>query len=526
DKALSYYNKELELGQKIGKKSIIAEALYLSAAMYGTKGDLEKELEYELKSLEIYKELNKLKSVALILGNISSNYADRGDYKKAISTCEEALEIYKSLGEENKQTWLTRAMGSYYSQMGNYNKAIELMKKAYELAEKSEMKQLLYKADILQDMSITYAKMNNFKNAYYTYLDFQELEDSLNNSENRNFLLSLEAKYETEKKEQEIALLNKDKAMQAGEIERQASQRKALIIVVVLVLFIAIGSIWAFFNNRKKSRLLSRQVNEINIQNEIIKEKNKDITDSIMYAKRLQEAVFPQTDLLNQFFAESFVLFRPKDIVSGDFYWFEKVKDKTIFIVGDCTGHGVPGAFMSILGHNLLNQIILEENILEPAEILETLDKKVISSLNKKGSSEKYNDGMDIGVVVIDRSNNKLRYAGANRPLVIKREGEIIELKQNKFAIGGMQLRNQKVFTQHEIETKKEDTLYLFSDGYYDQFGGPNGKKLKYKMLKDMLVTNSEKSMQEQLTILSENFERWKGTLEQIDDVCVIGVRI
>lgn len=526
DKALDYYLKELDLAIKIKDSGLEAEALYLCAGMYGEMGNLDKELEYELKALEMFRAENNQKAVALMLGNISVNYSDRKDYKKAIEYCEQALEIYQSMNEIEQESWVYKALGNYYSKIGKHKLGIDYLKKAMETAMKVETKQLLNKADITQSMAFAYAGMGNYQSAFNLYLDYQHLNDSLTNQGNKEYLSTLEKQYDTEKKEKEIALLNKDKEMHQTELAKQATQRNALILGITLVMIIAGISIMAFINNRKKSKLLSLQVNEINYQNSVIKEKNKDITDSIVYAKRLQEAVFPSTNDLNNYFAESFVLFRPKDIVSGDFYWFEQVGDKTIFIVGDSTGHGVPGAFMSILGHNLLNQIILEEKITEPSEILSLLDKRVTSALNKKSSKQEYNDGMDIGVCVINKKTNKLYYAGANRPLIIKRGDRIFDLKQNKFAIGGINTNEAKVFMQHEMETKENDTLYLFSDGYYDQFGGPKGKKFKFKQLQDLLLANAHKPMTEQMDLLNRSFENWMGNLEQIDDVCVVGIRL
>lgn len=526
DKALEYYEKELKLAKDINDSSLEAEALYLCAAMYGTKGDLEKELDYELKALDIYTKLKKKRSIALMLGNISSNYSDRKDYKKAIEYCERAKTVYEEMGEIDKATWLYSALGRYYAKLKQFNRSLEYFNKALLASTKVETKQLLYQSEIKHDMAFTYAEMGNYKQAFENFLDYRTLEDSLNSMDNKKYLNELETKYDTEKKEREISLLNKDKEMQSAKIAEQQTQRNAMIIGCLLVLIIASVSIVAFINKRKTSKLLSKQVNEINYQNTIIKEKNKDITDSIIYAKRLQEAVFPLTQRLNEFFAESFVLFRPKDIVSGDFYWFEKVKDNTIIIVGDSTGHGVPGAFMSILGHNLLNQIILEELTLRPADILTMLDKRVTSSLNKKGSAQEYNDGMDIGICVINRKEKKLYYAGANRPLIIKRGEKLMELKQNKFAIGGVRSAMFKEFTQHEIDYLENDILYMFSDGYCDQFGGPSGKKYKFKQLQEVILANSSKPLNEQLNILVDSFEKWKGNLEQLDDVCVVGVKI
>ncbi|MEI8136797.1 MAG: tetratricopeptide repeat protein, partial [Bacteroidota bacterium] len=359
DKALDYYEKELALARKINNKALEAEALYLCASMYGTKGDLDKELEYMNKALILFKEENNLKMVGLMYGNLSANYSDKKEYTKAITSCEKALEIYNQIGEGENQAAIFRSLGDLYSKTGQQQKALSYLKKAMAAAMKIETKQLLNKSEITQSLAFTYSKLGDYKSAFELILEHRHLNDSLNNVSNSEYLHSLEKQYDTEKKEKEIALLNADKTLQKVEldksnavVEQQKTQRNALILGCILVLIIAGVSIAAFINKRKTSKLLHKQVGEINHQNIIIRERNKDITDSIQYAKRLQEAVFPEANKLNKYFKESFVLFMPKDIVSGDFYWFEEVDNKTIIIVGDCTGHGVPGAFMSILGHN------------------------------------------------------------------------------------------------------------------------------------------------------------------------------
>jgi serine phosphatase RsbU (regulator of sigma subunit) len=501
--------------------------------MYGELGNLDKELDYELKSLKLYREEGKDNSVALILVNLSSNYAARGDLKSAVSNCEEALKIYTRVGETDKESFVYRCLGDYYSRMGQHQKAINYLKKSMNIAKQVETKQLLYRTEITESMAFAYSNMGDYRSAFNTLIQHRRLNDSLNNQSNAEYLSNLEKQYQTEKKEKEIALLNADKTLQKVELDKsnaivkqQKTQRNALIFGCVLILIIAGISIIAFINKRKTSKLLSKQVGEINYQNAVIKERNKNITDSIQYAKRLQEAVFPEANKLNEYFIESFVLFRPKDIVSGDFYWFEEIDNKTIIVVGDCTGHGVPGAFMSILGHNLLNQIILEDKITSPGKILNLLDKRVSNSLNKRESKEEYNDGMDIVICVVDKINNKIEYAGANRPLVIRRGEELIELKPNKHAIGGIQDSTCKFFSQQEISIQTNDILYMFSDGYYDQFGGPRGKKFKYKQLTSAILSMASASLEEQKNLLSDTLETWRGNLEQVDDVCVIGVKI
>jgi serine phosphatase RsbU (regulator of sigma subunit) len=526
DKALDYYIKELDLAREIKNKSLEGEALYLAAGMYGNMGELDKEQEYEEKSLAIYRELGNRKMEGLLLGNLSHNYADRKDYKKAIEYCEAALKIYDETGNLTMVSPTLRALGDFYSRAGQHKKGLGYLEKALIAAGKIETKQMLYRSEITKSMAFVYSNLGDFRSAFNLLRKHHEIEDSLTNLSNTEYLHNLETQYQTEKKEKEIALLNADKKIKEDELLRKQTQGKMLMVISGLGLVVAGVSVFAFLNKRKTNRLLGKQVNEINYQNSVIKEKNKDITDSIQYAKRLQEAVFPEADVLNDYFSESFVLFRPRDIVSGDFYWFDEVDDKTIVIVGDCTGHGVPGAFMSILGHNLLNQVILEERITDPAGILQLLDKRVSNALNKRGNKKEYNDGMDIAICVIDKKNNKLVFAGANRPLIIKRGEELIELKPNKFGIGGIEEDRCKLFGKYEIDANENDVLYLFSDGYYDQFGGPNGKKFKYKNLIDHLKAIAAQPLEEQKNILLSTFENWQGNLEQLDDVCVVGLKI
>ncbi len=526
DKALDYYEQELQLSRDIKDKSLEAEALYLCAAMYGTNGDLDKELEYLNNAIQLFKEQKNYRMLGLMYSNLSANHSDRKNYKEAIASCEHALEIFKEIGEDESTAATLRNLGDLYSKTNDPKKALEYFKKAMDAAMKVETKQLLNKSEITESMAFAYSNLGDYKTAFNLLLEHRSLHDSLSNASNVEYLHTLEKQYDTEKKEKEIALQKVEIDKTNAVVKQHETQRNALIGGCILVLLVAGISIVAFINKRKTSRLLSKQVNEINYQNAVIKEKNKDITDSIQYAKRLQEAVFPEADILNTYFAESFVLFRPKDIVSGDFYWFEEIGDETIIVVGDCTGHGVPGAFMSILGHNLLNQIILEDKITSPGKILNILDKRVSNALNKRESKAEYNDGMDMVICTINKSKSTLSYAGANRPLVIRRNNELIELKPNKHAIGGIQDSTCKLFSQQDIEIKEADVLYLFSDGYYDQFGGPKGKKFKYKQLTGHIIEMAAKPLEEQKRILAETLTSWQGNLEQVDDVCVVGIKI
>ena len=295
--------------------------------------------------------------------------------------------------------------------------------------------------------------------------------------------------------------------------------------IVSVILLIAV-IIFAYIKIREKSLLREKRVLESKVQertlalssaNEQLALRNKDITDSIKYAKRIQFAILPP-DIL---FADTFILFKPKDIVSGDFYWLTSHAGKEFMAAVDCTGHGVPGAFMSFIGHTSLNKLVIEHGIMEPAQILNRLNEEVASTLHQKGE-EIVNDGMDIALICYDPSKEELQYAGAFNPLLILRKNDLIEVKANRFAIG-RSTGKEKEFTNHRIKLEKNDIIYLFTDGYSDQFGGPEGKKFKSINFKELLISIASESIEKQREILDSSFENWKGNHDQIDDVLVMG---
>jgi two-component system, sensor histidine kinase LadS len=279
--------------------------------------------------------------------------------------------------------------------------------------------------------------------------------------------------------------------------------------------------------NIELEKQVKERTREINQQKEELAEKNKEITDSIRYAKRIQQAILPSGEYCSSVMGEHFILFLPKDIVSGDFYWLHNDGQKIIWAAADCTGHGVPGGFMSMIGNSYLNEIVIENKINSPDKILNTLRSKIINSLEQKGSEVKQRDGMDISLCVLDKENNVLEYSGANNPLWIwKKNTNIIEeTKADKMPIGSY-TEELKPFTLHRFNLEKGDIIYCFSDGYADQFGGPKGKKFKYSQLKEILLSVSDKTMTEQKEILHSAINNWKGNQEQIDDICIIGIRI
>jgi serine phosphatase RsbU (regulator of sigma subunit)/CHASE3 domain sensor protein len=268
-----------------------------------------------------------------------------------------------------------------------------------------------------------------------------------------------------------------------------------------------------------------RQKEEIESQRVKLEHLYNEVTDSIKYAKRIQEAILPPEALIKKELPEPFVLYKPKDIVSGDFYWMEKVNEKVYFAAVDCTGHGVPGAFMSIVGSNLLNQIVKQES--DPGEILNKLSKGIKDTLHQGVEEGSTKDGMDIALCSFDAKTNVLQYAGAYNPLYLVRKGELIETKADKFPIGGaLEDSDSRKYTSHSIQLYKGDTIYIFSDGYADQFGGEKGKKFMVKQFRQLLLSIQNLSMEEQKTYLNNTIEAWRGKHEQVDDILIIGMRV
>jgi serine phosphatase RsbU (regulator of sigma subunit) len=350
-------------------------------------------------------------------------------------------------------------------------------------------------------------------------VQFIAINDSVNSLEMQKSFSELQTQYETEKKEKEISLLN----------ERDKKRQVVIYSIIALSLLLGVLS-FVLFN---RFRLKKRTANELEVRNKeisqqknIIEEKQKEITDSIHYAKRIQNTLLAHKDFVNKFIPENFILFKPKDIVSGDFYWATEHQNKFYLAVCDSTGHGVPGAFMSLLNIGFLSEAIKEKNITEPNEIFDYVRKRLIDSIGNEGQK----DGMDAILICIDLSNSDknatrtIHYAAANNEPILMKENQIIELAKDKMPVGhGERTQN---FSLHSLEYNSGDMLYLYTDGFADQFGGPKGKKFKYKALNHYLQSVSKMSMEEQHSQLDRLFDDWKGSLEQVDDVCIIGIRL
>ena len=549
EEAENYLLQSLEIDLKLGNLASLSNCYNNLGAVNENLNNYEKAIEYYTKAYNIkLKEKNKseLSSTLINIGVIRMN--EQSFYEA--DTCFNSAVKYSKKAENYRDLCIAYInLGDLYYTQRKFDNALTYYFLALDICE--EHNYLYFLSYTYESISLVYLRKNNYKGAYDYYVLFTETKDKINSDENQKLINEIQTKYETEKKEKEISLLNKEKDLKDIELK---NSKTFLIYTVLGLILISSFLILLFFSYKQKQKINA----EVQIKNKkletaynIVEEKNKEILDSITYAKRLQDAILPSTKVVKSFLMDSFILYKPKDIVAGDFYFMDVIEDSDsnrnkkliYYVAADCTGHGVPGAMVSIVGANGLRRCIQEFGLREPGKILDQLSELV--AINFSQSEERIRDGMDLALCCLEVINDQIKrvhYAGANNPLwVINpnrkeipenvnsfKEGRGFEIKANKQAIGYTE--NIKPFDTHIIELEPGDTLYTFSDGYSDQFGGSEnnkgGKKLKSANFRKMLFEIQDKTMDEQLSILDKRFEEWRGDIEQLDDVCIIGVRI
>ena len=551
-KATVYYKEGILLAEKIKNKKLLAQAFNGFANMFANQKQFVQAAEYFTKALALSKELKDTRKVSVILMNLANIEYDKAyysnDFSKVNAAYKEAYEWAVLSGDTSQQITCLGNWGLSYSDEGKFQLSLEKLNKAIALAtdlennadlvfllyykgrtfslmEKNENALVEYNkslilarefkdADFISENYMGIAESNyglgNYKEAYENFKVYKTLEDSMTSKDITTELNNIKMKYDTDKKQKEIELLkvsaNKDKIVKIS-----------LMAGAVLLLILAFLMFNRYRLKEKTNKLLEHQ-------NSIISEKNKDISDSINYAKKIQDAILPGISDIKKVFPESFVLSIPKDVVSGDFYWLAHQDHLKLFVISDCTGHGVPGAFMSMIGNTLLNNIVNERKIYRPDLILNELRRDIIKSL-KQGEGSSSKDGMDISIFCLNTQNGTLEIACANNPIwILKNEGTLLEIKPDKQPIGYAS-ENHKDFTLQSVNLKIGEVIYQFTDGYADQFGGEKGKKFKYNQLKELLVSIKSMPVESQEEILRKRFMEWKSNLDQIDDVLVSGIR-
>lgn len=492
-------------------------------------------IHYE-KGLKIAQETKYEKRESEILHNIANIYFKKQNFEKGFEYFDESLEISKKNGSFSSMAHSYYTLALNFVETGEFERAKEAGFKALDYANLSKDKEIITESyAILAQLQY---ELGNYDQAF-SYLTYAYVyKDSLNLININSAIVDAETKYEKEKQkiESDLKLANEKKVNQ----EKIWWRDLFLWISIVILIGVIIG---IYFLIR-----INKQIKQKNLtvekQKEELSEKHREIKSSIDYAKRIQYAMFSDQHQWNQISPNHSIFFRPKDVVSGDFYWAHKNTEKntSIWAVADCTGHGVPGAFMSMLGIGFLNEIVIENQMTDPGEILNFLRQRIVASLDKEDSKSK--DGMDISICVFNHQTNTLKYAGANNPLWIitdkaplshlayksvlpaaDQSSFLLEIAPDKMPIGKL-FSTPPPFTTKEIDLNKGDKIILFSDGFADQFGGDHNKKFKYKSLKELMISMHKMHYSEHLTFLNQQFDQWKGNENQTDDVCIVSLEL
>ncbi|MBI2259198.1 MAG: tetratricopeptide repeat protein [Flavobacteriia bacterium] len=523
EKALFYNQKSYELGKKINDKQVIGNAYGNYGSIYHKLKQFYKSIDYYRKAISSFAEINNVQGIASCYNNLGNNFSTLKQYDSSLYYYNESQKIREQMNDISGLLNIHTFKATLYNNTKQYQLAIQSAKEALRIAK--ILKAIDNQRSAYLNLSLSHAQIRDFKNAYLYHKLFVQIKDSVFNSENRKEMTEMLAKYESEKKESQIELLKKNR-----EIQQQKSKKQNYVIYSVLFSLVLLVIFTVLLFNRFK--FTKKQHIIIHKQKLLVEEKQKEILDSITYAKRIQTAILPNFENIRSFFKELFVLYLPKDIVAGDFYWFEQNESKLMIAVADCTGHGVPGAMVTVVCNNCLNRAVREYSLTDPGEILNKTRDLVIEEFAK--SSDDVNDGMDISLCIFDKQTKTLKWAGAHNPLWVLRKAtktssnqyEFVELSPDKQPIG--RYIHNKPFTTHNFQIENDDIFFLFSDGYQDQFGGSsiNSKKFKKSSLKELILNNSHLPLSEIKSNLENNFNNWKGAYEQIDDVCIVGIKV
>lgn len=586
--AIEYFSKALKTAKELKNKSMMAYCYLNLGRTFRSQKKYKKAEEYYTRTLAIRRELKDASGILTSEVDLAEIYRLEKNYEQALTYFLKAIKDAEKVHNQGALVYSLNNIANIYKANNEFKKAENYAQQSLTLAQKVGLRNDIRKA--LLNLAEIYEKMGDFEKAYHHHLRFISVKDSLFSEGNTRRISRLQSRYEAEKRETQLQLEKK--------IHEEESKRKTLIIYSFVGGFVLISllTLVLFANNRQKNTLnlllsqrnneLAYQKKEISQQNKVLAEKsnalekanneitrkNKDIIASMNYAKRIQNAMLPLENEIQKALPEHFIFYKPRDIVSGDFYWFAKVEskvsrkvytqqveniappsseedfdtnedmfplvdpeiDKAIIAAVDCTGHGVPGAFMSLIGNELLNEIVIVKGITQPVRILEDLQLGVRSVLHQKDT--KNQDGMDIAVCTIDLipehfSNTsytpKLQFAGAGNPLIYIQDNQLHRIKSNKASIGGY--RNFNVpdnFKNHVILLDQPTTFYIFSDGYQDQFGGEGVRKFMVKRFRELLFQIHTLPIAEQKRALEQTLQEWQGNHDQIDDILVIGVQL
>ena len=552
DKALEYFEKAISIHEQLlpyedrEQGSSLATTYNNIGEIYYSRDSIDRAKDYYLKALLIFEEMGLKRRMAESTQLLGDIYLKKGDYRLAREYYSSALELYQESGDKRglaniyvEMANLEIRVADSYDQtearrMGCYENALQLAGRSYTLAREMDMLPIIN--DAAHVLMIAHSKLGNYKNGMNWAMTFIDTKDSMYREDKIRAIQDMNTKYETEKKQQQIELQTSQLIAKDATIKQQRTFRNALVGGVAAILIIGIIITIAYLQKRKDNKKIIEQNDkiikandELKQLNETITSQNDEIVNSILYAQRIQSAVLPPEAYITELLNENFIFHKPKDIVSGDFYWVKQVNNYIILVCADCTGHGVPGAFMSMLGISYLNEIVQRREITQANQVLNELRKEIKHSLRQTGKKDESRDGIDMALCVIDTKNNMMQYAGAYNPLYIisNKNGktELHEIKADMMPVG-VHFSSDKSFTNHEIKLEIGDTFYISSDGFIDQIGGSNNTRYGSKKFKKLLLDIYDHPLYEQKEILEQTLKDWMGEHPQRDDILVIGARI
>jgi serine phosphatase RsbU (regulator of sigma subunit) len=482
----------------------------------GNRPFYDSALKYYNQYFEVCKSSNGHYNPGAIYGNLGDLMAQAGDIESARFYGQKNLEYAYKRGDSSLIYHAIQSLAVFDLISGKDEEAIAALKRCVDFAVRADIKEL--EKICYRNLYEAYEKRKDIPTSHYYFKKFVALKDSIDVTMRSSELSDVRNTYEIDKREASIKNLK-----QENEIQELKNARNKYILfggatITVIILIIA----WLLFKQNKHKNVVNAKLKN---QNTIITQKKQEIENSIRYAKGIQTALLPDIQDFKSSFSNSFIYYLPKDVVSGDFYWFHKIDGHFYCVAADCTGHGVPGALMSIVSVDKITQAIFEKNLREPKELLKFLNIEIKKALKQHNESSRQRDGLDIALLKFDTRNNTVSYAGANRPLYVVTKGKLSEFKPDKVAIAGFTDDGYE-FNQQTIALSKEDNLYIFSDGYADQFGGQEGKKFMSRNFKSLLESISHLDAESQEKEVINTHLSWKGTHEQVDDILVIGIKV
>ncbi len=522
--ALRFYREAIVYKEKAGNKKDLASTYNNIGSIYMSKLDYDSALYYFHISLELRTQANDQRGLGIVHKNMGECYFKQDNLKKAEENFKLSLDYRRKANDQTGIASTLIAYGKLRNKQGKYAEGLAFLLEGDSLAKATGS--LTHQLDAALELWAIYKNMGQ-PNVALSYADVAlKLKDSLLNEAGSRHSEEMKARYDMEQQTKQLEELKAqqreaDIKSEAAAMKAEADQNFYKLMIGAGVVVMVLVVIFFLLRARETKKAQSR----LQFAYDQIETKNKDITDSIRYAKRIQQAILPDDRVLKQAFPDSFVFYRPKDIVSGDFYWHHHTPEVQLVAVADCTGHGVPGAFMSVLGASQLTSVIAEQGQLAPGKILNLIDEGIREQLHQDGI-EATRDSIDIALCAFNRQKGELTFCGANRPIIIYRNTGALEIfRPSKHSVGG-DSDTRKEFVEQKIQLNKGDSFYLFTDGFADQFGGPKGKKFKSSRFRDVLTQIATQQIHSQKRELELVFDSWRGQFEQVDDICVVGIRV